>query len=146
MSGTDRWLSAVRAADAFRACLGLDDWEWTLDLGVGNFHPAPGHRCLFHARSGSSELGRYGIYSLTLVVTLPASVFADIILEGGHVALVVHPDRVSLEVDMEPFAGLVYKSLTESEIDEMAREWKPFRLVSGAVAEADARLKSNTEK
>jgi hypothetical protein len=137
--------AAVRAAEAFRARLGLCGWGRVDDFGRGNFHPAPGHRHLFQARPDCDELRRLGIRSLTLVVTLPTSVFVDIILEGGVAALIVGPDRASLEVDMEPFAGLVCKSLTESEIDEMRREWEPFRLVMEAVADASGQLKAEAE-
>ena len=145
MSNTDHQLLAIRVADVFRTRLGLSDWERVLDLGSGNFLPVPGHRHLFHARSDSNELKRFGIYSLTLVVTLPESVFADIIVQGGPVSLTVRPDRVSMEVDMEPFCGLIYRSLTESEIAEMRREWEPFRIVMEAVEAASAQLKAEAE-
>lgn len=145
MTDTDHQVLAIRVADAFRSRLGLSGWEWESDLGPGNFHPTPGHRHLFHAGPDSSELKRFGIYALTLVVTLPTSVFVDIILEGGDVALIVRPDRVSLRVGMEPFCGLIYRSLTESEIAEMRREWEPFRLVMEAVAEAEEQLKAEAE-
>jgi hypothetical protein len=138
-------LIAERAADAFRARLGIGGWDWTTDWGQGDFYPTPGHRYLFNAAHGSSELRGYGITKLMLAVTVPADVFADVILDGGFVALIVRPNRVSLEIDMEPFGGLVYKTLSESEIDEMRREWEPFRLVMEAVEDADARLKSEVE-
>lgn len=136
---------ACRAADVFRTRLGLSDWERMVDLGSGNFDPTPGHRYLFHALSDSSELKRFGIYSLTLVIALPEHVSADIRLNRWGVSLIVRPGRVSVEVDMYPFGGLVYRSLTESEIDEMRRECEPFRIVMEAVEAASAQLKAEAE-
>lgn len=137
-------LIAYRVADAFRTHLGFSDWKLVDGYGPDNSHPTPGNRYMFHARSGSGELARHGIYSLTLVVARPLTVYADVTLEEG-LEIAIYPDNATVLVDTKPYGNYVRKILSESEIDEMRREWEPFRLVMEAVEAASAQLKAEAE-
>jgi hypothetical protein len=137
-------LIAERAADAFRARLGISRWEHVEDEGWGNHWPTTGHMFVFRATDESDELTRHGITSLRLNVIVPTSVHVSFEIEEMILLISLHTKKALVLVPLEP-RGYEHRTWDKAEIDEMCSQYDPIRLVLEAIEDAEALLKSEAE-